>query len=199
MHVRNWIRVVVAEFEEWREQSAMTKEDAAQAVVDAFHARNGEAITGLVFEVPGRGRDVFTVRHTNAVRLYRWFDCTKPNNHLPAVMIPFVIAAMAPAYQRRVFDKFSAPFSLAVHAYAAEAQPLNVQQSLSEVMREDAESHQALVALLDGATEQELRTAQRELTQALDAKQQLLNQIEATLRGEVINLNAYLKHGAAER
>lgn len=151
----------------WRHAEGWSRESVVQAIVEA-HAGT-EFITNITFE-SANGRDAFTVAKTNADRVYRWLDDTsKDKNLLPANFIPSILRALPLDRRIHCANELLAAADLASHAIVDDGTELDVAHILQVCLKESSEAHQSIAKLIHGATHEKLLSAQREITEAIDA------------------------------
>lgn len=165
--------------EVWRKRENWSRETVAMHIVETHIEAGFDQLTGIVFEP--NTKDAYMRAKVNADRIFRWLDdSTKDTNLLPANFIPSMLLAL--------------PMDLRLAALATALRPLDVacrrlgvetgttfSEQLAVVLKEGAEAQVATLALLDGATQVELATAQQEITQSIDASRVLLASVEAEL------------------
>ncbi|MRR49417.1 MAG: hypothetical protein EG825_00655 [Rhodocyclaceae bacterium] len=167
-------------FEAWRKANDWSRETVAQKVVEAHEEIEADHITGIKFDPPTR--DAFERMRVNADRLFRWLDdISKDRNHLPANMVPSLLAALPMDARCHAMDEILRPVGLGVRVIAAHGPDDSLPAMFRAMLREGAEADVAVSELLDGADETELLSAQRELTEDLMARQSALAWVEAQL------------------
>lgn len=181
-HQPTLIAILLRWVETWRRAQGMSRQTAAQLIVEAHERIGGPTVTCIEFNPPTR--DAYKRMAVNCDRVYRWLDdATKETNHLPANMVPSILAALPLSYRLHALDDILRPHGLAVR----------LQQTLVEapapahlkgMLRETAEAAAAFTDLLDGATPAELLEAQRQLAEARDAVCQNLALVEGLISKE---------------
>lgn len=158
------IGVLLGHVNGWRKREGWSRETVVQCIVEAHERMNGPAATDIRFDscMP----DQFQRMKNNADRVFRWLDDqTKDTNLLPANFLPSILAAMPIDLRQHCADDILRGCDLATRAMThGEAQVLDAVNMLQTCMKEGAEANQAMASLIDGATEQELQDAQREIT-----------------------------------
>jgi hypothetical protein len=165
----------------WRKREGWSREAVAQEIADQYGQGEGELITGLKFLNHGNTPDAYARAHANAERIFRWLDDeTKDTNLLPANFIPFILQIIPMDLRIECVNEFLEPAGLAVQVvgHGADADLLG---ALKRMYKETGDANSAAVSLLDGATPEELRIAQREFTEAIAAFQDLLPLIQKRL------------------
>lgn len=165
----------------WRKRDGLSRETVVQAIVEAHERVHGPALTGIRFEP--HTADVYERMKVNADRVFRWLDdATKDNNLLPANFIPSILEALPRDLLLVLLTGLLAPLQIGLRDTkpASASMPLDLLRGL---MSETAEATQAVAALIDGATDEELQAAQVELTQAQAETSRCLDAVE-TMLGE---------------
>lgn len=176
-----WIATIRDSVEVWRKQQGWSRETAAQMIVDA-HERHGlHQVSGIVFDPPTR--DAFSRMKVNADRIFRWLDeVTKDNNLLPANFILSILIALPPDLRMHCLDDMLRPLSIGIRQIGeSDRQGLNAIGLLRTMLAENSDAQQAVAALVDGASMEELLKAQRELAESSEATQRALAAVEAAL------------------
>lgn len=125
----------------------------------------------------------------NADRVFRWLDDeTKDNNLLPANFLPSVLQAMPLDVRTQCIDDVLLPLGLACRVLHADDDPAVVDaiSHLRAMTKSDAAADQAVINLLDGATDAELVAAQRALRQKMHDASESLADIEAAVKARGI-------------
>lgn len=165
----------------WRTRKSWSRETVVQEIVAAHERLGVQGRTGIRFDPPTR--DTYERCKVNADRVFRWLDDEgKDNALLPANFIPSLLAAFPADLRLQLAEAVLSPFGLAVRPlHEASAGVLQVPTALASVLKEDAESHLALTNLMGNASADALRTAHRELSEAVAAKQGILRDLEVAL------------------
>lgn len=166
----------------WRKREGWSRETVVQCIVEAHERIKGPVATGIRFETCIT--DQFQRMKNNADRIFRWLDdSAKDTNLLPANFLPSLLAAMPQDLRQHCADDLLRSCSMSTQIIQTEAGgPLRVVDLLQSCLKEGAEANQALARLVDGATEQELLDAQREVTEALEALQRARSDIQIALQ-----------------
>ena len=169
--------------ESWRKAQGMSKQTMAALVVEAHERIGGPATTGIEF---ANNPDAYKRVAINCDRVYRWLDdLSKDTNHLPANMIPSVLAALPENYRIHAMNDLLRPHGLAVrHTGTLVETPSPAH--LKGLVRETAEAAAAFTDLLDGATHEELEDAQHQLAEARATVTHHLEMVEGLLKQEGI-------------
>jgi len=162
-NTRTLIAILLSSLEDWRRGKGMSRQTAAQEVVEAHERIGGPTTTGIEF---ADNPDAYKRSAVNCDRVYRWLDdATKETTLLPANMAKSVLAAFPQGYQIRALNEYLRELGLAVHPlYTSNESPAPAH--LKDMLRETAEAAAAFTDLLDGATQEELIEAQQQLTEA---------------------------------
>ncbi len=162
-YTRTLIAILLSGLEDWRRSKGMSRQTAAQEVVEAHERIGGPSTTGIEF---ADNPDAYKRAAVNCDRVYRWLDdATKETTLLPANMSKSVLAALPQAYQVRALNEYLRDLHLAVHPLSTRVES-PAPAHLKDMLRETAEAAAAFTDLLDGATRQELLEAQQQLIEA---------------------------------
>ncbi len=177
------IAVVRSHVQRWRKREGWSRETVVQAIVEAHEAAGAAMATGIRFE-PGT-TDAFERTKVNADRVFRWLDDeTKDSNLLPANFLPSVLRAMPLDVRTQCLDDILLPLGLACRVLHADNDPTVVDaiSHLRAMTTSDAAAGQAVINLLDGATDAELLTALRALRQKVSDASESLADVEAAVQ-----------------
>lgn len=175
------ISTVLGHVNAWRRAQGWSRETVVQAIVEAHEHIEAPALTGIRFEPTST--DQFTRMKANADRVFRWLDDqTKDNNLLPANFLPSILAAMPMDIRAACADDLLAGLGLGCRRLDGGRGGFDAVSMLRSVLKENSEAQQAIASLVDGATADELHSAQREITEAIEALQIARSQVEIILR-----------------
>lgn len=175
-----WIATLRGAVEEWRRDNGWSRETAAEAIVMAHECIGGPRATGIVFDPPTR--DTYERMRVNADRIFRWLDdVTKDRNHLPANFIPSVLAALPDGLRLHALDELLRPLGIACRTVGGEASIEAIGPLFRSMLTEGAQAEVAAADLLDGASPEELRIAQREIAEDIAARNRMLEAVESAL------------------
>lgn len=176
------IGILLGHVNAWRKREGWSRETVVQCIVEAHERIGGPGATDIRFDscMP----DQFQRMKNNADRVFRWLDDqTKDTNLLPANFLPSILAAMPADQRQHCADDVLRVCGLATRSLQeAGHQALDAVHMLQSCMKEGAEANQAMAALIDGASEQELQDAQREITEAIEALQIARTKVEIRLK-----------------
>jgi hypothetical protein len=177
------IATIKAHYIAWRKREGWSSREAlAEAFVERYNESIGPEVTGLKFDP--NTRDIFERAKVNADRIFRWLDEeSKDTNLLPANMVPYMMQALPMDLRISCSNEILGPTGLTVRVDSAEDEA-NLQSVLQHMAKESGEAVAAMAALLDGATEEELKNALREVTEAHAATQEALTLVHARLKVE---------------
>lgn len=180
---KTWIATVLDHVNAWRKRAGWSRESVVQAIVEAHERIGGQSNTGIRFEP--HTTDVFERQKVNADRVFRWLDdATKDNNLLPSNFITSILAAMPLDVRLHCIDDLLRPLGIAGRPVGGlEVHDLNAVGHLRSLLAENSGAQQAVAELVDGATNDELLRAQRELAESRDATITALAAIEEALTG----------------
>lgn len=164
----------------WRNSQNWSRETLAQVIVETHEASDGPRKLRVRFE--SGITDVFKRAHTNATRIFRWFnDDEKDTNLLSVNFLPSVLLALPYALRITWLNTFLRPLGLGVHGLNEATGALDAQSALCNLLKEDAESHQAIACLIADQSPAALAAAHRELTDSIEAATKIRKAIEAAL------------------
>jgi len=181
-HEKTLIAILRDYVEEWRKANGWSRESVAAEIVAAHEEMGAQRTTGIVFDPPTR--DTFERMRVNADRIFRWLDdVTKDRNHLPANFIPSILKALPMPMRMHAVDDMLRPVWLGSRSIIGvdpgrDEGDISVVVLFRSLVSETAEASVAVSELLDGETMQELHRAQKELTEAAAAIQNMLAQVE---------------------
>ncbi|NYT81429.1 hypothetical protein H0A70_07990 [Alcaligenaceae bacterium] len=176
------IQIIADAIEAWRKPLLKKREDVADDIVRAHHDTGGVERTGIWIEPPSAGRAEELRMKANADRIFRWLDDQeKDRNLLPANFLPSLLAGLPLHVRIGVMNDILSPCGLTVRPVAETSTGLVPIQHLTEMIREDAEAHQAMATVISCGSTESLKSAQKELTESLGATQKSLVGIEAEL------------------
>lgn len=168
----------------WRKRDRMSIAAVVDSIVEV-HCRLGQdALTEISFDSDS---DTHRRMQSNGDRVMRWLDdVTKHSNHLPSNFLPSIIAALPLDLRIECVDRFLMPAGLSVRSIEVVEVP-SVAHVLQSVAKESGEATSAVAALVDGATHDELVSAQRELTESAAATAAALRMVESMMVGRSTN------------
>lgn len=179
-----WIATLRGCVEEWRRENGWSRESVADMIVQAHERIGGPRATGIVFDPPTR--DTFERMRVNADRIFRWLDdVTKDRNHLPANFIPSILAALPEGLRLHALDEMVRPFGIACRTVGGESSIEAIGPLFRSMLMEGAQAEVAAADLLDGASPEELRIAQREIAEDIAARNRMLEAVESALANGV--------------
>ncbi|MBS1170590.1 MAG: hypothetical protein H6R01_1508 [Burkholderiaceae bacterium] len=174
------VSIIQHHVNEWRKRQRWSRETAAMCIVEAHESLGIDKISGIEFDPPTR--DKFERARVNADRIFRWLDDqSKDTNLLPVNFLPSVLWALPIADRVRCVSDVVRSVGVSASAVASGAGRLDAVGILQNIIKECSEAHNAVAALVDGATRDELLDAQRELSEAISAMQSGLRDIEVAL------------------
>lgn len=177
------IAIVRRAVQAWRKRENWSRETVTQQIVETFERLGGPQTIGLRFDP--ETRDVVERLKVNADRVFRWLDDdSKDANLLPANFLPFLIAALPVDLRIVCVDEMLLQAGLSVRLIEGGAAGFDVGRLIQTIAKENGDATAALAALIDGVSDGELETAQRELTESIGKQQEALVAVEAQLRGK---------------
>lgn len=181
---KTWIATLLDHVNAWRKANGWSRETAVQKIVEAHERINGVAVTGIRFEP--QTADTFERWKVNADRVFRWLDdSSKDTNLLPANFIQSILAAMPMDVRLHCMDDLLRGVSIASRPIEAgtggDIDTAAAVGLLRTMIAENGDAQRAVADLVDGATQDELVAAQRELAESVAATQAALRAIEAAL------------------
>lgn len=173
----SWITIMRRHVDDYRRAAGLSHEAMAMQMVDAWE-RLGRPTIGDDFI---RHRDIFATARVAWQRIGRWLDDnTKSKTLLPASFVPVVLAVLPEDRRLRAINDLLGPIG-----FVAEPRPdggdaaLAFSHTLSRLCKEAGEASSAMAKLTDGATGDELESAEKELQDALSVTMGALHQVQA--------------------
>lgn len=164
--------------EEWRKRERLSISSVVQCIVEVHERLGLDVVTDTHFD---SDKDAMRRQLTNGERVYRWLDdVTKHNNLLPANFLPSILAALPMDLRIECVNHILQPAALSVREMDG-ADGGSVGAVLQRVAKETGDATCAIAALVDGATPDELTTAQREITEAMSAQEAALHMVESLM------------------
>jgi len=180
-HRLTLIATLLSWVEVWRKAEGMSRQTASAVIVETHERIGGPETTGIEFNPPTQ--DTYKRVAVNCDRVYRWLDdATKETNHLPANMVPSVLASLPQPYRLHALNDILRPLGLAVRRQGGLIETPSPAH-LKDMLRESAEAAAAFTDLLDGTTPAELLEAQRQLAEARAAISRNLELVEGLIAG----------------
>ncbi|WP_454691154.1 toxin YdaT family protein [Achromobacter aloeverae] len=182
----------------WRKAEGWSRESVVSEIVATHDAMEAAATTGIRFEP--NTQDTFDRSKVNADRVFRWLDDdSKDTNLLPANFLPSILAAMPMERRRHCLNDILRPLGLVVRVTGAAGGELIDVNLLNHLLREQTEAVAAAAALLDGdVTHDELVTAHRETSEAVQAGVRMRTAIEARMADAGIGVAIAAREKAAD-
>lgn len=173
------IRNLLEHLDAWREAEGWGRDKLAAEIVGQYEAGDGPQRYRVQFE---KCADVFKRAHTNATRIFRWFqDDDKDTNLLSVNFLMPILSAMPRNMCMSWLSDFLRPLGLGVHSLNDGAPAaLDVQQELIAIIKEGAESQQAVARLMSDKSPQAVRDAVRELMDSIEVQTRLREILEAS-------------------
>lgn len=174
------IRSLLECLDAWRNSQSWSRETLAQVIVEAHEATDGPQKLRVRFD--SGITDAFKRAHTNATRIFRWFnDDEKDTNLLSVNFLPSILIAMPCSMRITWLNTFLRPLGLGVHGLNESTAVFDAQSALCHLLKEDSESHQALALLIADKSPLALQAAHREITDSIEAATKIRAAIEASL------------------
>lgn len=163
----------------------LSREKAIHQIVEAHRLIGGPAITGIEFEE--KLHDPVTAQKNNADRVSRWLDDeSKDNNFMPANFLPSMLAGLPMDVRIECANEILGPCGLAVRAMVAQTPEIEATRLLNNLLKENAESGQAMARLITSGALPDLKAAHKELTESLASNQEALTAVEGALARLVV-------------
>ena len=180
---KTWISTILGHVTAWRKARGWSRESAVQEIVSAHDRVHGPQVTGIRFDPPTT--DVFERAKVNADRVFRWLDdSSKDTNLLPVNFMVSILEAMPMDARQHCLDELLRPLGLATRVIEVGSRDaVSPVDLLRGMIAENADAQRAVAALLDGATRLELVTAQRELSESIEATKAARAVVESRLGG----------------
>lgn len=156
------IASLLAVIDGWRKSRDWSRETMADEIVLAHDQIGGPAATGITFD---RSADVFKRMHTNAAKVFRWFDdFNKDTNLLSVNFLPSVLAALPEDVRIEWLNNFLRPLSLSVRSVEQEAgAAIDISKVLRANIKESSDVHCAMVDYAENPSEEARRRLEKEL------------------------------------
>lgn len=178
------IGILREEIAEYRRIHRLSRETVAASIVEAHEALGADASTGIRFEP--KTLDAFERTKVNADRIFRWLDdSTKDVNLLPANFLVSLLTGLPEEVRRRALDRILLPLGFAVRELGEEqgGAPVSA-RGVAALIREQSEAAAAATGLLGEHGPTALVDARREVAEAVDVGQRMLERIEAQMAAE---------------
>jgi hypothetical protein len=175
------ISALLEKLDAWRKGLGWSRETVAAEIVVAHERIGGPARTGIAFEP--RTTDVFKRMHTDAARIFRWFDdASKDTNLLNVNFLPSVLEAMPEDLRIQWLNDFLRPLNLCVRGVEqAGSESLDVLDLLGKNLKETAEANQALAEYAAHPTKAGLVKVEMELAQEVEVAEHALAEVRSVL------------------
>lgn len=161
------IAIILDHVDQWRHSMDWSRETVCEQIVEAHYRIGADRITQVKFDRVG---DLVTIQKNNADRIYRWLDDkSKDKNLLCSNFENSILAAMPAHIRMACLNEIYAPLALEVHGTEKAGGLLNATSHLVAIAKEASEAQAAIADLIDGATQDELAKADRELAEAEEA------------------------------
>lgn len=165
----------------WRLREGWSRETVVEQIVNAHERIGGPLVTDIRFEP--NSSDTFKRMKANADRVFRWLDdLSKDNNLLPVNFLPSIIAALPEDLRLHCLTDMLRPTGCSVRLICNDLDrdflPL---KSLQTLIKEAGEAQQAVSALVDGATQEELEIAIKELGDLFAATKNVMADVSAKM------------------
>lgn len=158
----------------------LSREKAIHQIIEAHALIGGPAVTGIEFEE--KPNDPVTAQKNNADRVSRWLDDeSKDSNFMPANFLPSMLAGLPLEVRIECANELLAPCGLTVRAMVAEGAEIEAARLLNSLLKENAESGQAVARLITSGALPDLKAAHKELTESLATNQEALTAVEGAL------------------
>lgn len=166
----------------WRKANNWSRETVAQEIVEAHERIDGPTVTGITFDPPNK--DAFSRAKVNGERIARWLDDeTKDSTLLPANLLPSVLAALPMDMRLGVLNEILLP--LGVEARVAPSTTasadLNAAALVSNLVKEESEAVQSLLAAGQKPSAEALASARKEALDLHEATARTIRAIDAAL------------------
>lgn len=168
--------VLRAEIEAWRRVGNTSREAFAVMVMEEYARQGGEVATGVDFNFVG---DTYSQAKKAAQKLFRWLDV---DGTLPAAMVPCLLAAL--------------PLDVRLHCMNLALRSLGMEVRVREsvtpghfdgfghlraMIKESSEAQTAVVLATNDPTPAHIKSAIKEVREAIEADQSTLIDLEAEL------------------
>lgn len=172
---------------QWRRREGLSRETVVQYIVEAHERLGADTVTQIFFDPPSR--DPVERMKANADRVFRWLDdSTKDKNLLPANFTMSVIAALPADLKIQALGDLLTPIGVSVRLMESNGSDREVLCVLRSLIKENSEAQQAVADLVDGADDQELQEAHRELSESRAATDEALRLIDSMRRSPKLSV-----------
>lgn len=166
---------------QWRRREGLSRETVVQFIVEAHERLGADTVTQIFFDPPSR--DPVERMKANADRVFRWLDdSSKDKNLLPANFTMSVIAALPADLKIQALGDLLTPLGVSVRLMEPAGGQREVLCMLRTLIKENGEAQQAVAGLVDGADDNELQEAHRELSESMAATGEALQMIDSMRR-----------------
>ena len=171
---RTPIAIVRDHVEDWRRAGGMSRETAAQMIVEAHERAGLDRLTGIAFDPPTR--DTFERMRVNADKIFRWLDDhTKDRNLLTVNFLWSILAALPMDRRLALADALLAPVELGAREELDAGGGLDpaanadhtVLLHFQAVVATSADAQVAMAQMLDGIDAGEPEAAKTKLSRAM--------------------------------
>lgn len=175
------IASLLSTLESFRKSKGWSRETMADEIVMAHEELGADSSTGITFE-PRTG-DVFRRMHTNATKIFRWFnDYDKDTNLLSVNFLPSVLAALPEKSRIEWLNNELRSLNLCVRSLdEEEAQGMDVSKILCDHIKESSEANQALAEYASSPSEEGLKRVERELAEEIELASKALNKVRNSI------------------
>jgi hypothetical protein len=175
------VSIVRKYVEMWRKRESWSRETVAAVIIEKHEEIEGPRMTNIRFDP--MVKDIFVRTKVNGERIFRWLDDqTKVINLLPANFIHSILLAMPTDLQLQCIDELLRPLGMASRRLNSTADTaMDTKKHLTEMIREDAESHMAYTSLMANPDPLSLNAALKELNESIEAKLRIRRVLEAAI------------------
>ncbi|MCG9026730.1 hypothetical protein LH462_11075 [Laribacter hongkongensis] len=174
---RSVIGTILDAFTRWKVVAGVSRETLAIEVVEVHERLGLDRVTGVRFS---DNPDRIQRAKNDADRLFRWLDEGRDNGHLPANMLPGLLASLPVDLRVVAANEILAPAGLAVRLLP-DGSGQDRRGMLLALLKESGEAGVALAGLGDGSSVSGLRRAIAEIEEARAAADEALRGLHADL------------------
>lgn len=178
------LRDAVAEL---RVRRRWSREAMADEIVTVYYRDGWDVVVGIDFQDTKPGaRDVARALETNADRIWRWLDDqTKSSTLLPLNLFPVVLAVLPADLRLRVLSEVLLPIGIEVSLPVTGELLADHTELTAAAAKESGEGIAAFARLAGPSTAAELRAAEVELVESLEANSAALTFVRQRLSSGV--------------
>lgn len=166
----------------WRKIHGWSQSTVVAEIVAAHKAIDAERSSEIVFEEERRGRDLTHCQRINMQRFYRWLETEDGPGHMPANMLPSVLAALPVHLRVQLANEILEPCGLAARALNGDAdRDFDPMSHLTQFLVEYPQAKQALLKMATCKSGETAMATIQELDDVIRVTTEARNAIEASM------------------